>query len=238
MSLILDALKRAERERKLGQAPAALDELALPPTSPKRGPGRRPVVLGVAAVAVAGLSVFAYVRSQRGAEPVASPTEVAAAGETAATAAVPAVAEDSQSARIEDGAEIATLDDLAGDTAGATDTATAPAAVVSEEPVDPAPAAAQPTLVTPSSLQTREAVVPKAEARTAVKVEPTPAAQPAAVVVSKPAAEAKPKAKPAPPVVAATKPIAKPAAAIKPVAAAAPKPLPSVKPIAAPATPQ
>ena len=28
MSLILDALKRAERERKLGQAPAALDELA------------------------------------------------------------------------------------------------------------------------------------------------------------------------------------------------------------------
>ena len=41
MSLILDALKRAERERKLGQTPAALDEVAPPPPPPPGKPNRR-----------------------------------------------------------------------------------------------------------------------------------------------------------------------------------------------------
>ncbi|MDP3295083.1 MAG: general secretion pathway protein GspB [Nevskia sp.] len=121
MSLILDALKRAERERKLGQAPTALEEVAVAPPAARQTPGRRPILLGFAAVAVAALAAFALLRTGHPAVPAAIPA--AAPAESAfvpvtneparpATPAAANPADGSQDARIEDAASIASLDDL------------------------------------------------------------------------------------------------------------------------------
>lgn len=116
MSLILDALKRAERERKLGQAPAALEEVVVPPPATRQRPGRRPIILGVVALAIAALAVFAFLRSRHPAEQAAVPAEAGFVEVTHdPTPAEPATAnptDESQNARIEDGASIASLDDL------------------------------------------------------------------------------------------------------------------------------
>ena len=119
MSLILDALKRAERERKLGQAPTALEEVAVPPPATRQQPGRRPIILGVVAVAIAALAVFAFLRSRHPTAAAAAPAEPAFVEvthePTPAAPAAPATAnpaDEIQDARIEDGASIASLDDL------------------------------------------------------------------------------------------------------------------------------
>ncbi|WP_295687948.1 general secretion pathway protein GspB [uncultured Nevskia sp.] len=172
MSLILDALKRAERERKLGQAPTALEEVAVPPPAKRQQPGRRPIILGVVAVAIVALAVFAFLRSRHPAAADTAPAESAfvevthdpaPAAPAAPVAANPA--DESQDARIEDSASIASLDDLTdGDTP---DAAAAPVAeeatggmqvddgstlVTPSQPREPAPViAAKPAASSPSS---------------------------------------------------------------------------------------
>lgn len=118
MSYILEALKRAERERKLGQAPAALDEVAAPPPVTKAKAGPRNLLIGLAAIvvaALAGYAVFLF-RGPPPAAPVAAPELPVAAAPVPAPAPAPvtvvATPDGSVDARIEDGGEIASLDDL------------------------------------------------------------------------------------------------------------------------------
>ena len=116
MSYILEALKRAERERKLGQAPAALDEVAAPPPVTKAKAGPRSLLIGLAAIvvaALAGYAVFLF-RGPPPAAPVAAPELPVAVAPVPAPVPVTVVAtpDGSVDARIEDGAQIASLDDL------------------------------------------------------------------------------------------------------------------------------
>lgn len=184
MSLILDALKRAERERKLGQTPAVLEEVAVPPPATSRKPGRRPVLLAVAALAIAALAAFAFLRGGHS-PPEATPASaefVEVISEPAAAAAAPVIAanptDPAQDARIEDSASIASFDDLTDGEAPATadNTTTADPAseagsgllvedgstlVTPSRPPEPAPAplaAAQPTASTVLKLEPKPPV--------------------------------------------------------------------------------
>lgn len=168
MSLILDALKRAERERKLGQAPAALEEVVVPPPATRQRPGRRPIILGVVAVAIVALAVFAFLRSRHPAEQAAMPVESGFVEVTHDPAPAEAVStnatDESQNARIEDGASIASLDDLTdGDAPEAAAAPTADEAsggmqvddgstlVTPSQPREPAPASAAKSAPAPPS---------------------------------------------------------------------------------------
>lgn len=89
MSYILDALKRAERERKLGQAPAALDEIAIPQAEGERSP-RRWLLLGAAglvALAAAGYGLVLLVQGRHAAGPAAATASAPAAVAVASPAA-------------------------------------------------------------------------------------------------------------------------------------------------------
>lgn len=125
MSYILDALKRAERERKLGQAPAALDEIALPGLDKVRHDRRRWLLRGGIALA---LIVFAiagrYLIPSRAIAPepptarIPTPSSIAAVPPPAEPALPePRVVspEPGSDARIEGGEAISSLDDLTGD---------------------------------------------------------------------------------------------------------------------------
>lgn len=230
MSLILDALKRAERERKLGQAPDALNEIPGAPPPPPGPPPRRRWLLAGAAVAVLALLVFAWFR-QAGdavpatavvaAVPVETPAEpIAAALPPPQPAAEPVVAADPVvSAQIEDDSAIESLDDLTGDPAepmaddieDASDLLAADAAPVAA----PAPVAPGPTLYTPS------------QPPVTLPAEPVPAAPPPAPAK----ASAAPKPAPKTAVVAAAP--AKPSLP-KPAPAPAPAPTPAPAPVVAP----
>ncbi|WP_273457608.1 general secretion pathway protein GspB [Nevskia ramosa] len=181
MSLILDALKRAERERKLGQAPTALEEVAVPPPATRQQPGRRPIILGVVAVAIAALAVFAFLRSRHPTAAAAAPAESAFVEvthePTPAAPAAPATAnpaDEIQDARIEDGASIASLDDLTdGDASNA---AAAPAA---DEATGGMQVDDGSTLVTPSQPREPAPVIaakpaPSPPSSTSFKLEPKP----------------------------------------------------------------
>jgi len=145
----------------------------LPATRQK--PGRRPIILGVIAVAIAALAVFAFLRSKHPATtgdavPAASAFVEVTHDPAPAAPAVPASAnpaDENQDARIEDGASIASLDDLTdGD---ASDAAAAPSTdevsggiqvdsgstlVTPSLPRDPAPMMAAKPVATPSSSTT------------------------------------------------------------------------------------
>ena len=186
MSLILDALKRAERERKMGQAPTALEEVALPPPVARQTPGRRPIILAIVALLIVALAVFAFIRSRRPAAPEPAPAETgfvevihdpepAAPTTEAAVAANPA--DDSQDARIEDGAGIASLDDLTGDPAAGDDQPDTSMAADETYAAQPAVEAGS-TLVTPSQSRAPAPVVAlqpaPAPSSTTLKLDPKP----------------------------------------------------------------
>lgn len=127
MSYILEALKRAEQERKLGRAPDPLVEVAAP-TPVALPPSRRPLLIGAGAVVLlVGLAYAGYRwfgSDGKTEAPVAAQTppttpplpETTAAAEPAAAEAAPAEATPAAGdAKIADGQQIATLDDLAPD---------------------------------------------------------------------------------------------------------------------------
>lgn len=193
MSLILDALKRAERERKLGQMPAVLEEVAPPPAAPGHRSGRRPLLLGIAALAIAALATFAFLRSDRS-SPLPPDNGTAAPAELVEvkpepTATAPAVPLDpAPDALIEDSASIASFDDL---TDGEAQAESGNAAT--NDPVSATDGGMRvddgSTLVTPS-LPPEPAPAPLATAKpaasTVMKLEP----KPSAAVPSSPANEA------------------------------------------------
>jgi general secretion pathway protein B len=166
MSLILDALKRAERERKLGQAPAALEEVAVPPSTPALQPERKRLALAAAAVFVVALAVLAYVRREVPAAVDAASVPAAAppAPASAVPAAVPAASVDSSDlnlAKIEDGDAISSFDDLTGpvaaEAAATQDEGSTEVRSAAEPASARAPVEAAATLVTPDSLKAAKA---------------------------------------------------------------------------------
>lgn len=179
MSLILDALKRAERERKLGQAPAPLDEVAAPPPLPESRPQQQRWIaaLAVAAALLVAAAALWFRAAGKAAPAVANP-ELAAAAPAVVEPTAPPV-EDRASARIEDGDSIASLDDLTGEVPVTTDNDFVP--VETDPPANPgaAPVAPGPTLYTPSMAPERQAAQPAA---------PKPAPAAAAVVAAAPPA--------------------------------------------------
>jgi len=114
MSLILDALKRAERERQLGQSPAAFGGGPLPSPPPPEKPGRGGLLTLLAVIALVAVAAYVWLRPERG-EPAitAAQPEPAAAQRPASEA--PASSSGIVSAQIEGGGEIVTFDDLTGD---------------------------------------------------------------------------------------------------------------------------
>jgi general secretion pathway protein B len=136
MSYILDALKRAERERKRGTV-SMLDEMPhlAPPPKP-RGSGLRDLLIVAVLVAALAIAVFAGLRWHRHAVPVLAPAPPAASAPPVAMPAPPQPAmlppppapspsppaqatlppppppPQNNSARIEDAQQIATLDDV------------------------------------------------------------------------------------------------------------------------------
>lgn len=138
MSYILDALKRAEKERKLGQAPAVLEEIAIPQPGLESGLRQRRRLIAIAALIALlaiGYGAFRLLRSPAPAtpapvlrsEPAPLPAGIAAPSAEAepAPASKPAPAADEATAedrageaeadgesRIQDGDRIASLDDL------------------------------------------------------------------------------------------------------------------------------
>ncbi|MFI4981631.1 MAG: hypothetical protein ACHQIO_14890, partial [Nevskiales bacterium] len=126
MSYILDALKRAERERKQGQV-SVLDEITT--TQPAAGQKRRlptwlvPAVLVVVVLALLIYTLMAWRHRGKDATtasvPPPAPAQGAAAGSfqppprpAAPSVAVPHDVPPAQAATIEDGGKIATLDDV------------------------------------------------------------------------------------------------------------------------------
>lgn len=219
MSLILDALKRAERERQLGQAPTALGEVTPPPSPPPGKDSHRGPVLLLIAVAVFALAGYVWFRIERGTptSEVAAVQQDAPVVSAAAPAATPPAAAtavaDVVSAQIEDGGEISSFDDLTGDASRddelvevthepAGDPVTAGTAVAQAAPVPPGP-----TLYTPSQppepapRQQPEMTAPPSSplAAAAMAVAPAPAIaapapspivlDPAPVIASRPSAE-------------------------------------------------
>jgi len=177
MSLILDALKRAERERQLGQTPTPLGEVTPPPSPPPGNRNNRGPVIAVIAVLVAALAAFAWLRS--GSAPTEAAADVASTALPEAPIEAPPAAEpvadpvsspvdggDTVSAQIEDDASIASLDDLTGDTtADATaDDALVPVESEASEVAAVEPVAPGPTLYTPSRPPEPVAQLSRAEA--------------------------------------------------------------------------
>lgn len=126
MSYILDALKRAERERKQGQV-SVLDEITT--TQPAAEQKRRlpawlvPAILAVVVLALLLYTLMAWRRHGKDASvasvPLPAPTQIAAAGNVQPPprpapppVAAPHDVPPTQAATIEDGGKIATLDDV------------------------------------------------------------------------------------------------------------------------------
>lgn len=202
MSLILDALKRAERERKLGQAPAALEEVAVPPSTPALQPERKRLALAAAALFVVALAVLAYVRREvpAAADAVSAPAAAVPPPASAAPAAVAAVADSSDPnlAKIEDGDAISSFDDLTGPVAAeaARDETSTDVRSAAEPPSARAPVEAAATLVTPDSLKAAQAKAGDERPAVAALAKPGPA--PAAMAATRTV-----KLQPKPPVAAA-----------------------------------
>lgn len=258
MSLILDALKRAERERRLGQAPDALEEVPTPPPAPPGNPGRSQWLLAGAAVAVVGLALFAWWRS--GSDEAADPVADRAASETPAGEPTPAfppapdavaaatgtdrVFDEAStppdpvvSAQIEDDGEIATLDDLTGDGSELEFEDSRESMGLSDDD----PAAAASSLDAQQEAQVAPAVEPATEL---AQVAPGPTLYtPSRPPVPLPAAPAPAPVRPAAPLPAPAAPAPTPAP--KPVVAAAaaapakaiPKPATAAKPAVTPPPP-
>ena len=181
MSYILEALKRAERERKQGQAPTAFDDMnsaAVPEPAPH--PLRRylPFVALVAIAAAAGAGAVLLLRGPSVA-PVAQTPPVPTANAAQAPAVTspasnpaPATAREEigaeADARIADDGHIASLNDLTGDTEQPE------AATAAARPAAPPPAAA-PSAAAPTAARPAAAPVPRAAAE-ASRPSPPPAA--------------------------------------------------------------
>lgn len=185
MSYILDALKRAERERTLGQAPAALDEVAPPPPVYEERPGQRWLLIAAGFVVIAAVAGYVGYSLSRPSVPVA-PAQAAVAA-PASPPVVAAVAEAPPSnwseaayeqarreARIQDGSNITSLDDLTG---------TPPAAAAAEIEPAPAPVAPPPAPVAqpaPAPSAALESAVAADAAVKTIKIEPPQTAAEAA----------------------------------------------------------
>jgi general secretion pathway protein B len=183
MSYILDALKRAERERTLGQAPAALDEVAPPPPVYEERPGQRWLLIAAGFVVIAAVAGYVGYSLSRPTAPAAA-AQAAAVQVAAAPALAPVVAPVTESppsswndaayeqarreARIQDGSNITSLDDLTGTPPPATG---APAEVEpAPAPAAPAPAPAAPPAPKPSPAL-ESAIAADAAVKT-IKIEP------------------------------------------------------------------
>jgi general secretion pathway protein B len=118
MSYILDALRRAERERHLGQAPTA-QTLAQAGSPVSAARSHRWVRWGVAAVMVALVVASAWMLWPRSAPPASEPVAAAPAPQPVATAPavpapVPAAVEAAAAAEvIDDSVAVESLDDVA-----------------------------------------------------------------------------------------------------------------------------
>lgn len=95
MSYILEALRRAERERERGQVPGLHDQ-TLPPVAPRSRLARWPLAAGFGLVAAAGAAALLALGWRLGAE------APAARGSAASTAMAPAAPEASSAARAAD----------------------------------------------------------------------------------------------------------------------------------------
>ena len=190
MSFILDALRKAERDRNVGQAPSLQDVARAPETVPEMRHSRalpHGLLIGALLLLIA-LGLFFALRSRapqpassetrpaghvtatvRGPAPVyAAPSEPSP---SAVAATDPAPIDDGEPA-IEDGATLATLDDLTGSKTSeppAAETEAAPAEIRRDDFVvrpDPAPVARAPALepepiaAAPRSLSALEAPLP------------------------------------------------------------------------------
>lgn len=124
MSFILDALRKAERERHLGQPPKLEDLASPPPGGAPRGRWRTPASITIAALLIVALFLFLFWRRPAPPVPVAT-RESAAVTPAPAVTALPtesapaepsapasAAASEAEEPTIEAGEEIATLDDL------------------------------------------------------------------------------------------------------------------------------
>ncbi|GAC1627938.1 MAG: hypothetical protein NVS9B10_17370 [Nevskia sp.] len=163
MSYILEALKRAEKERKLGQTPAALDEIAVPQAGIEQV-RRRWLLIGAGAVLLIAAAVYAAVAlfhgmpSTSAQDAAAAPASVASDAVEIPAPALPAAetAKPAVDARIEGGDTIASLDDLTGDSPASADmeaeTANGSAAPAAAGPVPQSPPV-KPALTKPSLTQ-------------------------------------------------------------------------------------
>lgn len=84
MSLILDALRKSEAERKRGQAPSLFSPMPLPPSRRRRAPVW-PMLVGVAVLIVVAVVAMRYWPDNAGSESVAEPTVLAPAAQVPAT---------------------------------------------------------------------------------------------------------------------------------------------------------
>ena len=84
MSLILDALRKSEAERKRGQAPSLFSPMPMPPSRRRRAPVW-PMLAGVAALIVVAVVAMRYWPGDAGTESVAEPAAVAPAAHEPAT---------------------------------------------------------------------------------------------------------------------------------------------------------
>lgn len=115
MSYILDALKRAERERKQGRQVSVLDEIPAAPTAEPQPRVPRLLVPIASGVVALGALVFALVVWRHHGGPAAPPAPPVAAAPVAPPPAPPQPAPapaQPPSATIEDGGKLATLDDV------------------------------------------------------------------------------------------------------------------------------
>ena len=84
MSLILDALRKSEAERKRGQAPSLFSPMPLPSSRRRRAPVW-PMLVGVAVLIVVAVVAMRYWPDNAGSESVAEPTVLAPAAQVPAT---------------------------------------------------------------------------------------------------------------------------------------------------------
>jgi len=131
VSYILDALKRAERERTLGKTPAALDEVAPPPPLREESPDRRWLLILIAVILLAAAAGYFGYALRGGAAPATTaatapapapviPAPAPAPAPTAAADTAAGYLDDEtyarthREARIADGSNLNSLDDLTG----------------------------------------------------------------------------------------------------------------------------
>jgi general secretion pathway protein B len=191
MSLILDALKRAERERRADAGPAPGDVAVPAAGTPRAAPPWRLIVIALVGVAAIAAAVLGYQRFR------ATPPAVRAAAETAQPAPPPAVImarppPPEPAPGVVPGTEdVASLDDLTNE----------PVLEAEPPPTAPVPAAPPPPAAGPSTNRPAPARKPApAPAQPAPEPEPqgpasiatTPAPPPTAGTTTSPPAEIPP----------------------------------------------